>query len=102
MPGPDILAGTTLTRITEDCEQPLSEIRLRRRRNTGVLVGIILSRPRVVMSDVLGADALLPSLVYRRQIRDRRRPRHGEYARVIDRKFQLHPLAFIRRIDVVG
>jgi len=26
MPGPDILAGTTLTQITEDCEHPLERL----------------------------------------------------------------------------
>src|SRR5882672_1317043 len=79
-----------------------SEVRLQRRRNTRLLVRVILGHPRVVMFDVLGADALLPFRVYRTEVGDGRGPWHGEDAWVIDRKFQLQPSAPICRIDVVG
>src|SRR5690242_12035075 len=64
-----------------------SKIRLFGGRQVGVLVGVIV--PLIVVSDVFGADALLPCRALGAQISLGRRPGHGEDARILDPEFEL-------------
>src|SRR6478672_10268647 len=80
---------------------PRLEIRPLGGRDSGLLIRVVL-RIRIVVLDVLGADALVPFLVAGAQVGDGRLPGRREGASILHGEFELQSLALVIGIGRIG